>query len=147
VKILFDTSVILDVFFDRKPYSDASTLLFSHVEAESFEGVISVTSIITLQNLANKMNRPLASQDEIEKLLSLFTIAPVNRRVLPAAVKIGFQSYDHAVLYESGRQAGVQAIVSRDPGELAEADLPVYSPEELVNVIEIIQRSPASTSL
>ncbi|MEA2041139.1 MAG: PIN domain-containing protein, partial [Bacteroidota bacterium] len=39
-KILIDTDVILDFFFDRKPHSDNSTIILNLCERRQLEGFI-----------------------------------------------------------------------------------------------------------
>jgi hypothetical protein len=43
--------------------------------------------------------------------LSLFDVAPVTRAVLTDALDLAFADYEDAVLHESARHAGAEAIV------------------------------------
>jgi hypothetical protein len=74
---------------------------------------------------------------DIRQLLSLFEIAPVNRPVLEAALTLGFDDFEDGVLHEAARQIDAHAIVTRNAGDFEQADLPVYTPEELVEILDL----------
>ncbi len=58
---------------------------------------------------------------------------------MEAAINSKFTDFEDAVLYESARNAGVQAIVTRDAVGFKYAKISVYSPEELVKMTQTIK--------
>ena len=64
-------------------------------------------------------------------------IAPVHRPVLEAALDSGLADFEDAVLHEAALQVSAQAIVTRDPTDFKRAALPVYSPRELNQALEL----------
>ncbi len=48
MKTLFDTNVILDVLFDREPFSSDASYLLSKVEQSEIIGFICATTITTI---------------------------------------------------------------------------------------------------
>ena len=139
MNILFDTNVVLDVLLDRKPFSAPASVIFSWVEEGDFIGFLGATTVTTIFYLATKVVGSKKAEEEISKLLSIFAIAPVNRAVLEAAIDSKFADFEDAVLYESARHANVQAIVTRDTVGFKNAEIPVYSPEELTKMIQAIR--------
>ena len=101
MRILFDTNVVLDVLLDRKPFSLASAKLFSKVESGELSGYVCATTITTIHYLARKAIGLESAAQEIEKLMKLFEIAPVNRAVLDSALSSGFSDFEDAVIHES----------------------------------------------
>ena len=90
MRILFDTNVILDLLLDREPFSFAAAELFLLVEAGEITGYVCATSVTTIHYLARKVIGDRTAVEEINKLMKLFEIAPVNRAVLDAAIASGF---------------------------------------------------------
>ncbi len=131
MKVLFDTNVVLDVLLDRKPYSNASAQLFSKVESGDIVGYICATTVTTIHYLAVKVVGAGKAKSEIDKLLTLFEIAPVNRAVLENAATSNITDFEDAVIHEAARHVGVDAIVSRNIKDFKRALLPVYTPNEL----------------
>lgn len=134
MRILFDTNVILDLLLGREPYVDVSEQLLSLVDMKRIDGVLCATTITTIDHLASKANGPKAARQHVRELLVLFDVAEVGRDVLAAALDLGFDDYEDAVLHEAAVAAGAVAIVTRNGRDLAKATLPVFEPAELLAV-------------
>ena len=136
MRILFDTNVILDVLLDREPFSSSAAKLFSKVEKGEITGYVCATTITTLHYLTSKVIGADAAIEEINKLMMLFEVAPVNRAVLDAALTSGFKDFEDAVVHESGVHKETQGIVTRDLNGFKKSKIPIYSPEELSIMLE-----------
>ena len=132
MNILFDTNIVLDVLLDRAPFSTPAIQLFACVERGRMIGFLGGTTITTVYYLAQKVVGTARAKEDIRKLLRLFEIASVNRIVLESAIDDNFTDFEDAVLYESAQHANLDAIVTRDVKGFEHADIPVYSPDELV---------------
>jgi len=131
VKILFDTNVVLDVLLNRHPHSTISALLLARVERGELTGCLGATTVTTIFYLAAKANGIQSARQQIDSLLQLFEIAPIDRKTLESALCGGFSDFEDGVLHEAALQFGVDGIVTRNLGDFALAKLPVYSPVEL----------------
>jgi len=136
LRILFDTNVILDVLLDREPFSTTAAKLFSKVETGEITGYVCATTITTIHYLARKVIGTGSAMEEINKLMTLFEIAPVNRAVLDAALSSGFKDFEDAVVYEAALYKEVQGIVIRDFNDFKSSKINVFSPEELLLMLE-----------
>ena len=138
MNVLFDTNVILDVMLDRAPFSEPASLLLSLVEQGDIKGFICATTITTIHYLATKNSGQSHARNQIKNLITLFDIAPVNRPVIENALKSKFSDFEDAVIYMSARSVGVEAIVTRDIKGFKKSELPVYSPTEMLKILETI---------
>jgi predicted nucleic acid-binding protein len=136
LRILFDTNVVLDVLLDREPFSSTSAKLFSKVESGEISGYVCATTITTIHYLARKVIGDDSAKDEIHKLLKLFEVAPMNRAVLETAVSLDFKDFEDAVLHESARYKEAQGIVTRDLSGFKKSKIQIFSPEELLLMLE-----------
>ncbi len=141
MKTLFDTNVILDVLFDREPFSSDASYLLSKVEQSEIIGFICATTITTIHYLATKALGPKAAIQHIQTLLSLFEIAPVNRLVLENALSLKFKDFEDAVLHESACHAGAKYIVTRNIFDFKKTKLPVFDPAGFVNALESLKNN------
>ena len=66
----------------------------------------------------------------------LFEVAPVNRAVLDAALTSGFKDFEDAVVHESGVYKESQGIVTRDFNGFKKSKINIFSPEELLLMLE-----------
>lgn len=135
MKILFDTNVILDLLLERQPFVAYAQLLFEKVESNQIEGYLGATTITTLDYLLTKSLSSKNAKEIIKKLLALFDITPVNRLALENALQSGFSDFEDAVLHASAIHSGIQAIVTRDLKGFSKAQLAVYTPEDLLNIL------------
>ena|SRR3990167_3321897 len=132
MKILFDTNIILDVLLDRPPFATWALDLFQTVEQKRIQGVLGATTVTTIHYLATKALGSAKAHKAIQKLLSLFDVAPVNAAVLKEALELKFHDYEDAVLYAAAHHAKLNAIVTRDIKGFKQATLDIYSPKELL---------------
>jgi predicted nucleic acid-binding protein len=139
MNVLFDTNVVLDVLLDRKPFSDSAAILFSWAEEGLITGILGATTVTTLFYLATKVVGREQAEESIAKLLSLFTIAPVNQSVLESAIHSSFSDFEDAVLYQAACHANAQAIVTRDLSGFKKSKISIYSPEEFVKMIQALK--------
>lgn len=136
MRILVDTNVVLDVMLDRKPFSLHAAKLFSKVESKKLVGFLGATTITTIYYIARRTVGSDQAKTEIDKLFKLFEIAPIDKLILESGVKSEIADFEDAVLYESGKNIEVDAIVTRNPKDFKTGTLPVYSPEELLKLLE-----------
>lgn len=136
MKILFDTNVVLDVLLQRQPfYSDAAKLL-AKVELGELSGYLGATTLTTIHYLSTKVLGKTQARKEIDKLLLLFDVAPVNRNVLANAVRSPIGDYEDAVLHEAASALSLDGIVTRNIKDFKKATLSIYGPDELLRGLE-----------
>jgi len=129
--------VVLDLLLDRDPFAESASGLFSRVEAGEIVGCLCATTVTTIHYLASKAVGAKQAHLAIRELLSICEVAPVDRMALEAALTSGLADFEDAVLHEAARQAGADAIVTRDPADFKRASLPVYSPRELQQALAL----------
>jgi predicted nucleic acid-binding protein len=136
LRILFDTNVILDVLLDREPFSSTAAKLFSKVETGEITGYVCATTITTLHYLARKVMGADSALEEINTLMMLFEVDPVNRAVLEVALSSGFKDFEDAVVHASGVYNETHGVVTRDSDGFKKSKINIYSPEELLLMLE-----------
>jgi len=137
LRVLVDTNVVLDVLLDREPHVRDSADIMSRVETGEVSGWLCATTVTTLFYLVAKAADVTTALAEVQNLLSLFEIAPVNRPILEGALALGFSDFEDAVLHEAARQIEAQAIVTRNTKDFERAEIPVYTPEELKAILDL----------
>ncbi len=113
MNILFDTNVVLDVLLDREPFANDAAFLLSKVEQSKISGFLCATTVTTIHYLIAKALGPVEAILHVQSLLSLFTVAPVNRLVLEQALAASFIDFEDAVLHAAACHVG--GAVDRHP--------------------------------
>ena len=137
MKILFDTDVVLDVLLDRTPFAETGLLLFDRVEQKAIQGYLCATTITNIYYIAMPRVGKSVALNRIRELLGIFEIALVNRSVLEMAVEGNFSDFEDGVLYESARRVGAEFIVTRNASDFGNAEIPVYSPDDLNALMDL----------
>lgn len=112
--------------------------LLSLVEQGEISGLICATTVTTIHYLATKILGTEQTRNQIKNLITLFDIAPVNRPVIDDALKSKFSDFEDAVIYQSARHVNAEAIVTRDIKGFKKSKLPIYSPTEMLKILDTI---------
>lgn len=132
MKVLLDTNVVLDVLLDRTPHAADSARIFRLVEEGKATGLLCATTLTTLDYLLSQsLGRP-DSRSVLARLLRLFEIAPVTRIVIEGALRSEMADFEDAVLVYAARQAGADAVVTRNPKDFTKATCPIFDPRQFL---------------
>lgn len=126
--LLLDLNVILDVILDRRPDADAAAALWSAIEGGQGRGLIPAHGITTIFYLIEKARGGAFARKGVERLISVFGVAPVNEAVVRRALSLAWADFEDAVCAAAAEASGCQAIVTRDPSGFPDAPLPLVDP-------------------
>ena len=138
MKILFDTNIIIDVFLDRKPFSEHASYLMSKVERSEITGFLCASTVTTIHYLLSKYLDKEKAIESINSLMALFEVASVNRLVIENALQSKFIDFEDAVLHESARHAGAEYIITRNIKDFKKTKIPAFTPTEFLSMLEAL---------
>ena len=129
-KVLIDTDVILDFFFDRQPFSEHAAKVFSLCELNLIQGF--VTPVI-YSNVYYLLRQTAKHQKVIEKLNKLFTITDVlimDKNVVAQALNSKFKDFEDALQnYAAFNSGAIDAILTRNIKDFKNSDIGILTPE------------------
>lgn len=132
MKVIIDTNVVLDVLLYREPFVNAAVDIFCLVEESHIEAYLCATTITTIDYLLSQSLPGSKARDALQKLISLFEIATVNRSVIERALISKIKDFEDAVLTEAGQMVGANAVITRNTKDFAGASLKVFEPSEFL---------------
>ena len=136
-KVLIDTDVILDFFFDRKPFSDDSTIILNLCEQGKLQGFI--TPVI-VSNTYYLLRRTAKHEKVIEKLKQLLTITNVlqmNKLVIESALNSKFKDFEDALQHFAAvNYSEIDVIITRNIKDFKNSEIGVMSPDSFVKLIK-----------
>jgi predicted nucleic acid-binding protein len=134
-KVLLDTDVVLDFFFDRQPFSEFAATIISWSETKKIEGFI--TPVIC-SNVYYLLRQTAKHEKVIEKLTQLLTIVDVlqmDRQVIKAALTSDFNDFEDALQHFAAIQhGGIQVILTRNIKDYKKSKIGVMTPEEYITI-------------
>jgi predicted nucleic acid-binding protein len=129
-KVLIDTDVILDFFFDRQPFSENATQIFSLCESKKIKGF--VTPVICSNTYY--LLRQTAKHDKVIKklslLMTLMDVLLMDRDVVMQALSSGFNDFENALQDSAAIKSGyIDVIITRNVKDYKKSSIGVLTPE------------------
>lgn len=135
-KVLIDTDVILDFFFDRKPFSEYSTQVIGLCETKKIKGF--VTPVI-YSNVYYLLRQTAKHEKVIEKLKQLLTITNVltmDSEVVSNALNSGFKDFEDSLQNFAAMKNGeIDVILTRNLKDFNKSEIGVLTPESYIKSI------------
>lgn len=129
---LRDTSVLLDLFLNRPPWAaDAARLWDAHRDGR-IRACVAAFTLPTIFYVARRQAGPAAARAAAHACLATLDVAPTDRAALLTADALAGADFEDDLQLACGLQAGVDAIVTRDPRGFAASPVPVLTPADAV---------------
>lgn len=136
-KVLIDTDVILDFFFDRKPFSDDSAKILSLCESKQIEGFVTA---IMLSNIYYLLRKTAPHEKVIEKIKMLLKIVDAiitDKKTVEDALNSEFKDFEDALQNFSAQNTNeIKVIVTRNTKDYKTSQLSVMNPATYLKIIQ-----------
>jgi predicted nucleic acid-binding protein len=135
-KVMIDTDVILDFFFDRKPHSDNSTVILNQCELGQLEGYITPVIISNIYYILRRTAKHEKVIEKLKQLLKITQILQMNRQVIEKALDSDFKDFEDALQNFSAVNYGkIEVIITRNVKDYKKSEIGVLTPESFVKLI------------
>lgn len=129
-KILIDTDVILDFFFDRKPHSEFAAQVFLLCENREVMGFTTPVIISNTYYLLKKTAKHEVVVEKLKQLLNIIDIAMMNKDVVLDALNSKFKDFEDALQnFAAVKDGDIQIILTRNVKDFQQSSLAVFTPE------------------
>ena len=132
MNVLVDTNVWLDVILRRAPHYEASAEAVACLDGPDHAPYIAAHAVTTIAYLVERARDRQTSAGATGALLGRVGVAAVEGVVLRGALDSRVGDYEDAVVTAAAVRAGLDAIVTRNARDFADAELPVFTPRELI---------------
>jgi len=136
LRVIVDTTVVLDVLLGHEPFVKPAVDIFCLVEESIIDAFICATTVTTIDYLLVKSLPKPEARSALRRLISLFEIATVNRPVIERALVSKIRDFEDAVLYEAGQMSGVDFILTRNTKDFTGSALKVCDPNEFLALLD-----------
>lgn len=135
-RVLIDTDVILDFFFDRKPFAENAAKVLALCESKEITGFI--TSVI-ISNVYYLLRQTATHEKVIEKLTQLISILDVlttDKNTIIQALNSDFRDFEDALQNFSAELNGqIDLIITRNVKDFKNSKIGVMTPGNFVKTI------------
>lgn len=135
-KILIDTDVILDFFFDREPFSEDASKVLSLCEKGEIQGFITPVMVSNIYYLLRTTARHEKVIDKLKMLLNIVSIALINKQTVLDALNSRFKDFEDALQnFSAQSEKGIKIIVTRNIKGYKTSTLSVMAPDAYLRLI------------
>lgn len=141
MKLLIDTNVILDMVLKRKN-CDVSMELFRKIRSFGADAYITASVVTDLFYIIRKETHHIGqTYTVLENIFKLTAVLPVTERDISDAFRRRWKDFEDCVQDTSGKNNGVDYIVTWNQKDYADALLPVLSPTACIEMIDHMQEN------
>lgn len=130
VKVLIDSDVILDAFFNREPHAQFSTKILALCELGEIKGYLTpliYSNVYYLLRQAAKHERVI---EKLKQLLSITEVLQMDRNVVEKALSSNFKDFEDGLQnYAAVVNNEIDLILTRNLKDYKNSELAVFSPE------------------
>ncbi len=135
MRVLLDTDVNLDFILAHQPFFVEAEQIFIAIAQNKIEAFIASITAINIYYIGRKENGRDLTLQELDKLLKLVKICPVDSNNLQSAIISPITDYEDAVQHECGVAESLDAIVTRNTKDYKNASVKVYSPTDFLQIL------------
>ncbi len=129
-KVLIDTDVILDFFFDREPFAEFATEIFNLCEENKLKGFTTPVIICNVYYLLRKSAKHEIIIEKIKQLLNIIDIIKMDKEAVLGALNSNFKDFEDALQNFSAIENGeIKIILTRNIKDFKKSKLAILTPE------------------
>ena len=134
-KILIDTDVILDFFFDRKPFSENSAIILNMCERKHIQGFVTPVIISNSYYLLRRNAQHDKVIDKLKQLLSITDVLNMNKQIILNAINSDFKDFEDALQnFAAVSNGDIDVIVTRNVKDFKKSEIAVLTPESFLHL-------------
>jgi len=134
-KVLIDTDVLLDFFFDRQPFSEHASVVLSLCENQKIEGYITPVILSNVYYLLRKHAKHHFIIDKLRLLLTFINILIIDKESVLKSMDSDFKDFEDALQNFAAECSGfVQIILTRNTKDFKNSQLKIMTPEQYIKL-------------
>ena len=134
-KILLDTDVILDFFFDREPFSENAAKILSLCESKDIKGFITPVIVSNVYYLLRQTAKHEKVIEKLKMLVSITEILLINRDSILQALNSEFKDFEDALQnYSAELNKEIDIIITKNTKDYKNSSLGVMTPDNYLKM-------------
>lgn len=135
-KILVDTDVILDFFFDRQPFSENASKILSLCERKKTTGYVTPVIVSNAYYLLRQTAKHEKVIEKLGLLISFMEVLIVDKSTILMALNSEFKDFEDALQNYSAEQSKeIDVLVTRNIKDFRKSNLSVMTPDDYLKML------------
>lgn len=134
-RILLDADVLLDFFFDRKPFVQYASQILSWCELGQVQGFVTPVICSNVYYLLQKHGSHAAAIAKLSQIMTIINVLTMDKHTVLAALDSNFTDFEDALHYIAALQSNsIDYILTRNIRDYNQSDLTVLTPKAYLNL-------------
>ncbi|RPA65991.1 PIN domain-containing protein [Cyclobacteriaceae bacterium YHN15] len=135
-RVLLDTDVILDFFFDRKPFTEDAAKVLGLCELKVVTGFITPVILSNVYYLLRQTDKHDKIIDKLRQLMEIIDVLLIDKNFIKQALSSDFKDFEDALQNFSAEKDGqIDVIITRNMKDFKKSKLGVMTPKEYLKLI------------
>lgn len=134
-RILIDTDIILDFFFDRQPFAENAAKILSLCESKEIKGFVTPVIISNVYYLLRQTATHLKVIEKLKQLVSITEILIIDKDAVLQALNSDFKDFEDALQnYSAELDKEIDVILTRNTKDFKNSLLAVMTPDNYIKI-------------
>jgi predicted nucleic acid-binding protein len=138
-KILIDTDVLLDFYFDRLPFSHEAAEILMYCEEKIIEGYVTPVIISNLYYILRKTASHEKVLMQLSNLLEIIHISQIPKEVILETINSEFKDFEDALQNFSAENENINILVTRNIKDYKKSKITITTPTVYLNSLINLQ--------
>lgn len=136
-RVLLDTDVMLDFFFDRKPFSEETSRILSLCEKGELKGFVTSVALSNMYYLLRKTAKHDKVIGSLKMLLEIVDVVTTDKAIVLEALNSGFKDFEDALQnFSAQNNHNIHIVITRKIKDYKTSTLSVMTPEMCLKSIK-----------
>lgn len=135
-KVLIDSDVILDSFFNREPFVEFSRKILSLCELGKIKGYLTPLTYSNLYYLLKRVSKHEKVINNLKRLFQITEILPMGKKNVELALVSNLKDFEDALQnYAATNYGEINFILTRNLKDYKKSNLGIFTPETYLKSI------------
>lgn len=134
-KLLIDTDVILDFFFQREPFADSAAQILSLCESKKIKGYITPVIVSNVYYLLRQTAKHEKVIEKLKLLLSITEILAIDKAIVLHALNSEFRDFEDALQnYTAELNNEIEILITLNIKDYKYSHLAIVTPDNFLQM-------------
>jgi predicted nucleic acid-binding protein len=135
-KVLIDTDVILDFFFNRQPFAEYASQVMGLCESNQIKGFVTPVTYSNVYYLLRQTARHDKVIDNLKQLIMITDVLLMDKEVVINALNSEFKDFEDGLQNFAAMKNGeIDVILTRNLKDFNKSEIGVLTPELYIKAI------------
>lgn len=147
IKAIIDSDIIMDFFFERKPFDWEAELILAYCELGDIKGYVTPVIVSNLYYFLRKLKKHEQVIADLKQLLRILEVAEINKSTIMEALSSKFSDFEDALHnYSIIPNCEIKVIITRNEKDYKWSNYSILTPKLYLKTFHNLDYTSNTTS-